>query len=141
MVRIIDVVIGILIFGIVSSLIFSFWGDLGENYGVPEYSNYTGYYDNVKSGLNYSEEIAYEMQSLAKEDIGFSTLGAIKNIVVNAFKMPINALITATTLITQTINEAGLPGDEIAMVGGAIIAIIIIFIIWKLLLIFFGRID
>jgi len=141
MVKVRDVIFGILIFAVVSGLLFSYWSDLGTNYDTQEYSNYTGYYDNVSSSRNSAENISQDMQKVAKGGIGFETAGGIKDVVVAAFKLPINALSTSTTLITQTINAAGLPGDEIAMVAGVIIAIIVLMIIWALLSAFFGRVS
>lgn len=132
------IVLGVLLYGIVSGLLFSAWTELGENYNTTGTENYTSYFDNISSSMDSARNITDTMSEKASGNIGFFSGGGVGSLVINAFKLPLDALKTTNVLLTQTYSTLGLPA-EIGWVFKIIMAIIVLFIVWSILSAFFGR--
>jgi len=138
MVKVIDIVIGVIVFAVAVGLISMVWVDIGTNYNVNVNDSYAEYFVKVNSTLAPMEDMAADMSEGASGEIGFGSLGQIGSLVISTMQLPLKAISSTATLITTTWDILNIP-PELQWVFGAIISIITLVIVWALLSYFFGR--
>jgi hypothetical protein len=138
MVKVKEIVLGLLLFGIVAGLLFGAWVEMGDHYSSSWDQNYTDYFNNISSSMDSARNISDTMSKKASGEIGFFSGGGVGKLVIEAFKLPLNALKMTSTILTSTWEVMGLPA-KLAWVFKTIMAIIVLYIVWALLSAFFGR--
>lgn len=138
MAKVTDIVVGVIIFAIASGILFTAWANLGSEYNVGGAENYSDYYESVNKTFGTTYSITSNLSEKASGDIKFFESGGVGRLVIEAFKLPLKALSTTSTLIQSTFEYAGLPGG-LAWIFTAILSLITLAIVWALLSAFFGR--
>ncbi len=107
-----DVVIGIVLFGLVVTGLFTWHVGLADQYNVNLNSSYRSVYNTLNSSIGSSYELTKDIEEKVgkTESIGvvegFATIGKLA---LEAVKLPLNALVFITTYLALIASTLGIP--------------------------------